>query len=161
MIFGNVADFESSFMWLPTPLRTAVDHLRKTDFKALPPQPYELQGRDIYVQVFDTTTKPVPETRPEIHRHYIDVHFSLDGQEKAGFASETGDNEVDEDLLAERDLLFYKGVRNESWVTMLPGSFAIFLPSDVHRPGCMLDTPANIRKVVVKVRHALLEGSRS
>jgi len=85
----------------------------------------------------------------------------LDGQEKAGFASETGNNEVDEDLLAERDLLFYKGVRNESWVTMLPGSFAIFLPSDVHRPGCMLDTPANIRKVVVKVRHALLEGSRS
>jgi YhcH/YjgK/YiaL family protein len=46
----------------------------------------------------------------------------------------TGSNTVAEDLLAERDLLFYTGMENESMLTMTPGSFAVFLPTDVHRP---------------------------
>ena len=59
MIFGNVRDFESSFTWLPKPLKTAVEHLKQTDFNALPAGNYDLQGKDIYVQVFDATTKPM------------------------------------------------------------------------------------------------------
>ena len=66
---------------------------------------------------------------------------------------------VAEDLLAERDLLFYAGVENESMLTMTPGSFAVFLPSDVHRPGVALDEPTKVRKVVVKVRLSLLAGA--
>ena len=68
MIFGNVKDLETSFAWLPQPLKTALKHLRDTDFEALPAGNYDLQGRDIYVQVIDVTTKPFAETRPEIHR---------------------------------------------------------------------------------------------
>jgi len=41
---------------------------------------------------------------------------------------------------------------------MTPGSFAILLPNDVHRPCCAVDQPMPIRKVVVKVRVALLNG---
>ena len=159
MIFGNIRDYES-FAWLPEPLKIAVNHLRNTDFAALEPQNYELQGRDIYVQVFDMNTKPVAETQPEVHVQYLDVHFSVEGKEKIGFAGETGDNEVAKDLLAERDLMFNTETRNESWVEMTPGSFAVFLPNDVHRPGCALESPAAIRKVVMKVRVSLLQGER-
>ena len=156
MIFGHVRDLESSFAWLPKPLRTAVEHLKTTDFNALPAGNYDLQGKDIYVQVIDLTTKPFAETRPEVHRQYIDVQFLVRGREKIGVASETGGNKVAEDLLAERDLLFYTGVENESMLTMTPGSFAVFLPTDVHRPACAFDQPEAIRKVVVKVRLSLL-----
>ena len=45
MIFGNVRDFESSFTWLPKPLKTAVEHLKQTDFNALPAGNYDLQGK--------------------------------------------------------------------------------------------------------------------
>ncbi len=159
MIFGNIKDLESSFAWLPKPLKAAVEHLQQTDFAALPAGNYDLQGKDIYVQVIDMTTKPFAETRAEVHRQYIDVQFLVHGREKIGVASETGNNVVAEDLLAERDLLFYAGMENESTLTMTPGSFAVFLPTDVHRPACAFDQPEAIRKVVVKVRVSLLAGA--
>ena len=158
MIFGHVNDFEAGFSWLPLPLKTAVKHLRDTDFMALPAGNYDLQGKDIYVQVIDMATRPFAETRPEVHRQYIDVQFLVSGREKIGVAADTGNNAVAEDLLAQRDLLFYGGMENESALTMTPGSFAVFMPSDVHRPACAFDQPEPIRKVVVKVRVSLLEG---
>lgn len=161
MIFGNVKDLDSTFAWLPAPLKTAVEHLRNTDFLALQPGNYELQGRDIYVQVIDMTTKHFAETRPEVHRQYIDVQFLCRGAEKIGVASDTGENKMAEDLLAQRDLLFYEDMQNESTLTMTPGSFAVFFPSDVHRPGCASMEPSAIRKVVIKVRVSLLEGARA
>jgi biofilm protein TabA len=160
MIFGHVNDLESGFAWLPKPLKLAVQHLKDTDFAALPAGNYDLQGKDIYVQVIDMTTKPFAETRAEVHRQYIDVQYSCQGSEKMGFASETGNNVILEDLLESRDLLFYTGMENESTLTMTPGSFAVFFPSDVHRPGCAVDQPTAIRKVVIKVRVALLAESR-
>ena len=125
---------------------------------ALPAGNYDLQGKDIYVQVIDMATKPFAETRPEVHREYIDVQFLVKGREKIGVASDTGKNAVAEDLLARRDLLFYAGMENESTLTMTPGSFAVFFPSDVHRPACAFEQPEAIRKVVVKVRLSLLAG---
>lgn len=159
MIFGHVNDLDTAFAWLPAPLKTAVEHLKQTDFNALPAGNYDLQGKDIYVQVIDMTTKPFAETRPETHRQYVDVQFLVRGREKIGVASDTGNNGVAEDLLAECDLLFCKTMENESTLTMTPGSFAVFLPSDVHRPGCAFDRPEAIRKVVVKVRLSLLAGA--
>lgn len=90
---------------------TAVQHLRQTDFMALPAGNYDLQGRDIYVQVIDMSTKPFAETRAEIHREYIDVQFLCRGREKIGVASDTGCTAA-EDLLAQRDFtLFGHGKR--------------------------------------------------
>ena len=158
MIFGHVNDLEPSFAWLPKPLRTALEHLRDTDFTNLPAGKYDLQGRDIYVQVIDMKTKLMSESRAEVHRQYIDVQFLFSGAEKVGFAAETGRNLMAEDLLAERDLIFYTGMENESTITMVPGNFAMFFPRDVHRPGVAVDQPMAIRKVVVKVRESLLEN---
>ncbi|MDP2680930.1 MAG: YhcH/YjgK/YiaL family protein [Rhodoferax sp.] len=156
MIFGNIKDLESSFAWLPKPLKFAVEHLKTTDFAALPAGNYELQGKDIHVQVIDMHTRPFADTHAEVHRQYIDVQFLVHGSEKIGVATDTGNNQVDRDKLAEHDLLLYTGMENESTLTMTPGSFAVFLPTDVHRPGCAADQPQAIRKVVVKVRVSLL-----
>jgi YhcH/YjgK/YiaL family protein len=156
MIFGNVHHAQDIISWLPVPLQAALEHLRKTDFGTLPVGNYDLQGKDIYVQVIDLTTKPFAETKPEVHRKYIDVQFLWSGRERIGFADDTGNNVVAEDLLAERDLLFYRGMENESTQEMYPGNFAVFFPSDAHRPACQADGPQAIRKVVVKVAIALL-----
>ncbi len=156
MIFGHIKDLETSFAWLPKPLKVAVEHLKTTDFAALPAENYDLQGKDIRVQVIDMHTRVFADTHAEVHREYIDVQFLVHGCEKIGVATDTGHNVVAKDMLAERDLLFYTGMENESTLTMTPGSFAVFLPTDVHRPGCAVDQPQAIRKVVVKVRVALL-----
>lgn len=156
MIFGNVNNLGTMRACLPAPLLLALDHLKETDFGALPAGNYALQGKDIYVQVIDLTTKEFSQTKPEVHRQHLDVQFLYRGEEAIGVAADTGGNIIAEDLLAERDLLFYQGMENESTLTMLPGNFAIFFPNDVHRPACQLNGPCQIRKVVIKVRVALL-----
>lgn len=157
MIFGHIADLDSAFSWLPAPLREALQHLQNTDMAAKPAGNYWLREPDLYVQVIDMPTKPIAETRPEVHRQYIDVQYLVQGEECIGVARDTGRNEVSEVLLEKRDLIFYKAMENESTLTMTPGSFAVFMPSDVHRPGVTpTGVPGSIRKVVIKVRLAWL-----
>jgi YhcH/YjgK/YiaL family protein len=156
MIYGNIANLGDTGKWLPAALQEALHCLLNTDFMALAPGHHELRGDDIFFQVIDLTTKPATENRPEVHRTYIDVQHLVRGSEKIGFAADDGTNTVAEDLLKERDLLFYQDVANESWIKMIPGSFAVFFPNDVHRPACVAEAPSAIRKVVVKVRAALL-----
>ncbi|MBS1157259.1 MAG: hypothetical protein H6R07_3183 [Proteobacteria bacterium] len=160
MIFGNVHNMNDMLPALPAALQTALRHLQTTDFGALPAGNYDLQGKDIYVQVIDMNTNEFAFTKPEVHRQYIDVQFLWKGQEKIGVANDTGNNQIANDLLAERDLLFYSGMENESTLSMKPGNFAVFFPSDVHRPACQFDGPEAIRKIVIKVRLSLLtEGA--
>jgi YhcH/YjgK/YiaL family protein len=155
MIFGHIEHAETSFGWLPDPFKTVLAHLKSTDFGAKPVGAYDLQGKDIYVQVMDVTTREFAKTRPEVHAKYIDVQFIWRGREKIGVVSDHGHNEVEEDLLADRDVLFYRNVEKESVLELHPGNFAIFFPSDVHRPLCQFDGPEAVRKVVVKVAVAL------
>lgn len=152
MIFGNVHYAKDMFSWLPRPLRVAVAHLQDTNFEALPAGRYDLAGDDIFVLVQDATTKSKEEQKPEVHRKYIDVQFLVRGREAMGVAIDTGNNKVSDDLLAERDVLFYEDMEHESTLVMSPGDFAIFFPSDVHRPVCQVEGAEAIRKVVVKVR---------
>lgn len=156
MIFGNASRVQDMLPCLPPALRTAIEYLQKTDIATLEPGVYEIQGREIYAQVFDLTTKPIGETRPEVHRQYIDVQFLRTGRERIGVAIETGANKVAEDALAERDVLFYEAAENETILEMVPGNFAVFFPSDVHRPGVAAGAPASVRKAVLKVSVALL-----
>lgn len=91
------------------------------------------------------------ENRPEVHCGYIDIQFLAWGEEKIGIAIDTGNNKVSESLLEQRDIIFYHDSEHESFIEMIPGSYVIFFPQDVHRPGCILQTASEIRKIVVKV----------
>lgn len=140
---------------LPTALERALHYLKAYDFTQMHPGVYEIEGKDIYAQVFDVETKPAAEQHPEVHEKYIDVQFLASGRERLGFTIDTGHYEVAECFDA-RDLIFYQAVKNESFVESRPGCFCIFFPEDVHRPACVSGTSMKIRKVVVKVRVSLL-----
>ena len=156
MIAGHLSQLDELLPVVPAPLRRALVHLRDTNFEAKPAGNYDLEGKDIYVQVIDTTTKPAADCRAESHRTYADVQFLVRGSERIGVAADPRRFAIAEDLLAERDLLFYADVADEATLTMRPGSFAVFLPTDVHRPACAVGAPQAIRKVVMKVRVSLL-----
>ena len=89
------------------------------------------------------------------HEKFLDVQFLASGREKLGFTPDTGNYEVDE-RFDERDLIFYKSVENEGYITATPGCFCVFFPSDVHRPAVADGEPMTVRKVVVKVSIDLL-----
>lgn len=113
-------------------------------------------GGYIYAQVFDVMTGDICEKRPEVHENFIDVQFLVSGKERLGFTVDTGDYIIDEQI-KERDLIFYKDIRNEGFVEAVPGYFCVFFPSDVHRPAVASGEPMQIRKVVIKINKKLLD----
>ena len=149
MIFGHIS--QPNPCRLPRAIEKALHFLRTTDFTTLEPGVVEIEGRNIFAQVLDLTTKDLHENRPEVHRRYLDIQFLAWGEEKIGIAIDTGNNEISESLLEQRDIIFYHDSEHESFIEMIPGSYAIFFPQDVHRPGCILQTASEIRKIVVKV----------
>ena len=107
------------------------------------------------LQVLDQTTAPRASLRPEVHRKYVDVQFlAAGGPERIGWYEDLGDNEVDEELLETRDIIFYKNnpAAAEGVIEMRPGTYAAFFPWDVHIPAIEAEGgSAPIRKIVIKV----------
>ncbi|EBV1907219.1 YhcH/YjgK/YiaL family protein [Salmonella enterica subsp. enterica serovar Kande] len=154
MIFGHIAQPDPCR--LPSAIEQALDFLRTTDFRTLEPGVVEIDGQNIFAQIIDMTTRDAAENRPEVHRRYLDIQFLAWGEEKIGLAIDTGNNEISESLLEQRDIIFYRSSEHESFFEMIPGSYAIFFPQDVHRPGCNKTVAIPIRKIVVKVAISVL-----
>lgn len=161
MIFGNVSAVENVEKKYPPAIVKAIRYLKQNDFLSIPAGVYPIEGEDIFAQVFDVETKEKEQARPEVHRKYVDVQFSVEGKEKIGYAVDTGTNKVAEDLAESKDIIFYEQSLNEIELIMQPGHFAVFFPEDVHRPGCQHGGSAKIRKVVVKVSTAVLQKDNS
>ena len=52
MIFSSIKNGDS-FEKYPAAIQTALEYLKSHDFAAMEPGVYEIQGKDIYAQVFD------------------------------------------------------------------------------------------------------------
>ncbi len=160
MFYGNVTTpmFQQQIAVLPKALQSAIRFLKETDLAAHEPGKFdlELDGVPMILQVLDLTTAPRETLRPEIHRTNIDVQFlAAGGPENAGYYSDDGSNEVEEDLLdTPRDILFYTNnpAAPEGTIRMTVGTYAVYFPWDVHIPAIQSGpSPASIRKIVVKV----------
>ncbi len=154
MIFTSIHSIDDHKAY-PEVIQKMIQYLKENDITKMEPGVYELQGKDLYIQVFDAKTAPVEETRPESHNDYLDVQFLATGEEKLGFTPNTGKYEVDEHIV-ERDLIFYKSVENEGFIHATPGCISVFFPCDVHRPAVAVNEPMTVRKAVIKVRTTLI-----
>lgn len=154
MIFSSIHTQDDCTLY-PQSIQTAIKYLKEHDFTTMEPGQYEIQGKEIYAQVFDTITGPIEERKPEVHEKYVDVQFLASGQELLGLTPNTG-KYTEVERHEERDLIFYESVENEFFIRATPGCYSIFFPNDVHRPGVMFEKPMNIRKVVVKVHISTL-----
>ncbi|MGL6169122.1 MAG: YhcH/YjgK/YiaL family protein [Fusobacteriaceae bacterium] len=157
MIFGNINNIKFIENYSPV-LQEVIKYLKITDFNKMNAGIHHPFGeRDMLVQVIDLETKHFEEKKPEVHRKYVDVQYLVKGDEKIGFAIDTLENQVSENYNSERDILFYKECKDEAFLKMIPGSFAVFFPNVVHRPGCSMIKNEIIRKIVVKINVELLD----
>ncbi|UZW12998.1 YhcH/YjgK/YiaL family protein [Clostridium pasteurianum] len=156
MIFGNIDNIDDIKKVCPKPILKAVNYLKDNDFNNMEAGVYSIMGDDIYAQVVDKITKDKQEAKAEVHRKYIEIQFSVGGNEIIGYARDTGNNIVTEELLEEKDSIFYNNVENEIDLFMNAGSFAIFFPEDVHRPWCAYNKPCKVRKINIKINRDLI-----
>lgn len=154
MIFTSIYS-NDDYKAYPEIIRKMIEYLKANDFVNMEPGVYELQGKDLYVQVLDAETGSIEEKKPESHKDYLDIQFLVSGEEKLGFTPYSEKYEVEE-YIKERDLIFYKKVENEGFVHAVPGCISVFFPCDIHRPAVAANDPMTIRKVVIKVRTTLI-----
>lgn len=154
MYLSNI-HIQNSTNSLPAAICRAVDYVKSHDIAGMPPGEYPIEGRKMFVRVFDLDTKTVEQTLPEAHDKYIDVQFWARGEERLGYAPRTGAEEVDHGDPSD-DIVFLRRVENERFVRAGQGDFAVLYPWDIHRPGIQVRGAARLRKAVVKVATELL-----
>lgn len=132
--------FPKAFVWL-----AAYD-------PATPDGRYEIDGPGLLAIVSRYRTAPPAGKKWEAHRLHGDIQFMVSGSEAIGYAPRQS-LAIRTPYNVEKDAEFYKPPAGEvTRLSLEEGSFAVFLPQDGHQPGVMLDTPAEVHKVVVKFR---------
>ena len=156
MIFGNINNTSDIEKVSSKSIIKAINYLRDNDFVNMKTGVYNIMGDDIIAQVVDRETKLKKNSKAEVHRKYVEIQFSVLGNEIIGYARDTYNNIICEEVLEEKDSIFYNNVENEFDLIMVKGSFAIFFPQDVHRPWCICKKQSIVRKVNIKIKRTII-----
>ncbi len=126
-----------------------VDFLSTHNLDALEVGKYELQGKELWVNVAQTKPKTKEQAKLETHRDYIDIQIPLSGTEVMGYTAAADCLPADAVYNEEKDITFFEGLA-ESYIDVKPGMFAIFFPQDGHAPGI---TPDGVKKIIIKIKN--------
>ncbi|EPY8426057.1 N-acetylneuraminate anomerase [Citrobacter youngae] len=119
------------------------------------PGRYELQGENVFMNVMQFVTQQPEQKKAELHEQYIDIQVLLVGEERILFGMTDSARQCDE-MHVEDDYQLCSEIADEQAIVLKPGRFAIFMPGEPHKPGCVVQAPMDIKKVVIKVRASLL-----
>jgi YhcH/YjgK/YiaL family protein len=109
---------------------------------------YDIDGEVVYAMVMDCELKD--KGRLETHKKYIDIQYIAVGEEVIAVANRDL-LKVEENLLDEKDVIFYEDSNLKSNVKFKCGDFAIFFLQDAHEPCLKLNGSEKATKIVVKV----------
>lgn len=128
--------------------KKAFDYLKSLDLSKLEPGKTEIEGRDLFVSISNSTLKTTDKARLEVHDNYIDIQMPVSNAEGFGWIARKNLKKEAAPFNTEKDIQFFED-KSETYFTIEPGNFAIFFPEDGHAP-CIGE--GEILKIVVKVR---------
>ena len=146
MIFDKLSNLHK-YTSLHPGFARAFEFLKTADLNTILSGKQLIDGEDIYVSAAEYFTKD--EGFLEGHKEHIDIQLITKGSEKIGFAQLT-DQAEKEPYNEAKDISFYHG--HCDYLTLVPGTFAIFFPEDLHKPGIMDKHLVEVKKIVVKIR---------
>ena len=124
-----------------------VEFLRSNDLNKLEDGKYEIEGKDLFVNIQMAKGRTPEAAVIETHNKMIDIQIPLSDAETFGYTQR--------DLLPaaeyneEKDITKIPDLAADSYVTCMPGMMAIFFPQDGHAP-CIAGVP-EIKKAIFKV----------
>ena len=121
-----------------------------SDFRALSAGRHNAAENGVFFSVLEPGLRPFSQTKWERHEKYIDIQFALSDGESIGClpVQEIGHWEPMND---QKDVAYALDDQAGCMLTMKKGMFAVFFPSDAHRPCITRADAESARKVVVKV----------
>lgn len=125
----------------------ALQYLRSTNLVQLPDGRQEIDGLRLYAMVMRGQGRGQAGAKLELHHRYIDIQYSVAGSEIIGWKPASSCRDPEQVYDERRDLQFFRDAP-DCWVTVPPGSFAIFFPEDAHAP---MASTGPVHKLVLKV----------
>ena len=121
--------------------------LSTTDLEALPTGRTDIDGDDLFVILDRKDGRGRDGARLEAHRRYIDIQYTVGGEEEIGWTPLAACICPEADFDTAKDIVFFRD-RPAAWLRVPRGTFAIFFPDDAHAP---LAGRGALVKAIVKV----------
>ena len=128
--------------------KKAFDFLKTNDLEKMEVGRYDIDGDNVFALVQEKTTQL--QAPWESHNHYIDLQFSISGQEKIGYYPVEGMKAI-KPYDAVNDFTALEDVPGE-FMTLKENTFMLLFPVDGHLPAIAVDQPMNVKKVVIKIK---------
>jgi biofilm protein TabA len=126
---------------------TALEYLRRTNLAELAAGRQEIDGERLYALVIRGKGQGQKSAKLEAHHRYIDIQYCVSEPDVMGWKPLADCLDAEQPYDEKKDCIFFRDAPS-SWVTVPPGSFAIFFPEDAHAPA---GTDGGLHKVVLKV----------
>ncbi len=151
MVFDNLKNCEN-YYGINKNMEKAFDFIKKAVNENMANGKYEIDGKELYANIQEYTTKAIQDAKFEGHQNYIDIQFIASGYENIRVADiDSMTSKIPYD--AERDVEFYEDKDDCTVGVLNAGEYGIFMPQDIHMPGLNPKSGAkDIKKIVVKIR---------
>lgn len=152
MIMDNLYTSHVDYGQMSVKLDKAFSWLRANDLKSFQPgQKIVIDGDRIHVQVQGYDSLQPHEARFEAHRSYIDIQIVVSGREIIYWAPLASLTEIDTAYNYEKDIVYFKDPQVSVPLTLQEGDYAVFFPTDGHKPRCNVSQSEPVGKIVVKI----------
>ena len=125
-----------------------VEFIQQHNLNALEPGKYEIEGKDLFVNIQMAKGRTPEAAVIETHNRMIDIQIPLSDAETFGYTQR--DLLPDAEYNEEKDITKIPDLAADSYLTCQPGMMAIFFPQDGHAP-CIAGVP-EIKKAIFKVK---------
>jgi len=125
-----------------------VEFLKNTDLQTMETGKYPIKNGDLFMNLQVAKQRTKDSAILETHVKMIDIQIPITCAETFGYTPLC--NLPEFEYNEEKDITKYGETKAQTYLTVLPGQFAIFFPQDGHAP-CILDEP-EIKKAIFKVK---------
>jgi YhcH/YjgK/YiaL family protein len=125
----------------------AFEFLGRPDLALLGAGRHAVDGDRLYVSIDHQEGRGREGARLESHRRYIDIQFTIEGDEEIGWTPVDDCTAPAGPFDDDRDIRFYED-RPRTWLAVPRGRFTIFFPEDAHAP---LAGRGLLKKAIVKI----------
>jgi YhcH/YjgK/YiaL family protein len=125
-----------------------VEFLQQHDLATMEPGKYEIEGKDLFVNITMAKGRTPDAAVIETHDRMIDIQIPVTAAETFGYTQR--DQLPRAEYNAEKDITKIPDLAADSYVTCQPGMMAIFFPQDGHAP-CIAGVD-ELKKAIFKVK---------
>jgi biofilm protein TabA len=147
MIISSLDNAEAYYDLHPD-FEKVFEFLRQPNLAEMEPGNYELDGKRVFCILLKGQGQKQADAKLEAHKKYIDIQYTISGDEVMGWNPTADNKSVAEPYDAEKDIMFFNDAPKE-WNKVPPGFFTIFFPKDSHAP---MVGDGEILKAVVKIQ---------